>query len=197
MKPTPLHSFQTSTPATSPAQPVDRPGPASTSHSQPAPGQTSTLIPHAGPGTHTLVIAVEIDDAVLIDPSQHHLIIERAHELVCEALADTNGGTTRAQLAAVAIGAIARQHKVLPEEITGRSLSRKITPIRQEAMWMVNRRAGLSLTETGRLFDRDHTTVLHGVRKVEERISEDVQLSSWLERVWQLACGRRSDVWAA
>lgn len=155
-------------------------------------------IPHAGEGTHTLVIALEVDDRLVADHVRHHEIYARVWELTVDALAKgvTTPGPSRPQLATVAIGAVARQHGLLPEELTGRSRARHIIPARQEAMWMVHRRAGLPLTATGDLFDRDHTTVLHGVRRVEQRIREDEQLASWLERVWQLTCqpGRRSDL---
>jgi chromosomal replication initiator protein len=37
------------------------------------------------------------------------------------------------------------------------------------------------LPEIGRKFDRDHTTVMHAVRKVEELIMEDISLAENVE----------------
>ena len=155
-------------------------------------------VPHAGEGTHTIVVALEVNDTFVADHARHHEIYARVWELTVEALAKGTGtaGPSRTQLATVAIGAVARQHGLLPEELTGRSQSRRIIPARQDAMWIVHRRAGLPLTAAGALFGRDHTTVLHGVRRVDDRAAEDGQLAAWLEHVWQLACqpGRRSDL---
>lgn len=56
---------------------------------------------------------------------------------------------------------------------------------RQVAMYLVHVGCGLTLTETGRLFERDRTTVAHGCGVVEDRRDErDLDLAlDWLERV--------------
>lgn len=43
----------------------------------------------------------------------------------------------------------------------------KIALARQAAMYLVHVNLGLSLTETGELFDRDRTTVAHGCHRIE------------------------------
>lgn len=37
---------------------------------------TAATVPHGGPGTHTLVVAVEIDDQVLADPSRWREVLD-------------------------------------------------------------------------------------------------------------------------
>lgn len=67
------------------------------------------------------------------------------------------------------IRAIARSHGVTWKEITSGCRIRHIVAARQTAMYEVRtRRPDLSLPQIGRLFGgRDHTTVLHAIRKIE------------------------------
>lgn len=46
------------------------------------------------------------------------------------------------------------------------------TSVRQYAMWRAYRETGRSLSIIGRVFRRDHTTVINAVRKVEAQPSE-------------------------
>lgn len=49
---------------------------------------------------------------------------------------------------------------------------RPMAHARQEAMWVVmNAYPAMSRVRCGKLFNRDHTTVLHGVRKHEARMA--------------------------
>ena len=41
---------------------------------------------------------------------------------------------------------------------------------RQVAMYLIRTMTNLSLPEIGREFDRDHTTVMHGLKKVEQTL---------------------------
>ena len=45
---------------------------------------------------------------------------------------------------------------------------------RQVAMWLARHATPCSLPEIGRAFDRDHTTVMHAIRQVDERIAADL-----------------------
>ena len=53
----------------------------------------------------------------------------------------------------------------------------EIASARQIAMYLAKQLTSRSLPEIGRKFDRDHTTVMHAVRKVEELILEDASLA--------------------
>lgn len=51
--------------------------------------------------------------------------------------------------------------------------ARNVARPRQIAMYLAKQLTSRSLPEIGRKFDRDHTTVMHAVRKVEELIGQD------------------------
>lgn len=55
------------------------------------------------------------------------------------------------------------------EEILGRGRDFELCHHRQQLMHTVRTQTRLSLTQIGRLFDRDHTTVIHALRQVERR----------------------------
>ena len=53
---------------------------------------------------------------------------------------------------------------------------------RQIAMYLAKQLTSRSLPEIGRRFGgRDHTTVMHGVRKIEELMQKDSQIADDLE----------------
>lgn len=68
----------------------------------------------------------------------------------------------------------AAKHGVTPEEIYSPRRSRHIVRARHEAIWLVaKQRPDLSLPQMGRAFgDRDHTTILHAIRRENERRGE-------------------------
>jgi chromosomal replication initiator protein len=53
------------------------------------------------------------------------------------------------------------------EDLVSKSRSRPLTTARHVAMYLMRECTGLSLIKIGELFERDHTTVLHGVKKIE------------------------------
>ncbi|MCQ3806473.1 MAG: chromosomal replication initiator protein DnaA [Acidimicrobiia bacterium] len=63
------------------------------------------------------------------------------------------------------------------EQITGGSRRRPLVDARQVAMYVVRNMTDLSYPDIGRAFgNRDHTTVMHAVRKVEARMGERQQI---------------------
>jgi chromosomal replication initiator protein len=52
-------------------------------------------------------------------------------------------------------------------DLVSKSRSRPLTTARHVAMYLLREQTGLSLIKIGDLFDRDHTTVMHGIKKVE------------------------------
>jgi chromosomal replication initiator protein len=53
------------------------------------------------------------------------------------------------------------------EDLVSKSRSRPLTTARHIAMYLLRELTGLSLIKIGELFDRDHSTALHGIQKVE------------------------------
>lgn len=56
-------------------------------------------------------------------------------------------------------------------EIAGQVKSRRWVDCRFEIYYRLRRELGLSLMQVGRMLNKDHTSVLHGYRKMEERIA--------------------------
>jgi chromosomal replication initiator protein len=57
-------------------------------------------------------------------------------------------------------------------DLVGKSRSRPLTTARHVAMYLTRECTGLSLLKIGEVFDRDHSTVMHGLRKVEALMKE-------------------------
>jgi len=72
------------------------------------------------------------------------------------------------------IEAVADFYSLSPEDLKGRSRSQKVVRPRQLAMHLARQETKASLPQIGKaLGDRDHTTVLHGVQQVSDRIERD------------------------
>ncbi len=54
-----------------------------------------------------------------------------------------------------------------PADLISKSRSRPLTTARHIAMYLLRELTGLSLIKIGELFERDHTTALHGIKKIE------------------------------
>jgi chromosomal replication initiator protein len=52
-------------------------------------------------------------------------------------------------------------------DLVSKSRSRPMTTARHVAMYLLRELTGLSLIKIGELFERDHTTALHGIKKIE------------------------------
>lgn len=68
------------------------------------------------------------------------------------------------------VAAVARKHGLTLSDIFSDSRKGPINVARQEAMYEVRKNSDLSLKGLGRLFDRNHTTILNGLRKHAERL---------------------------
>ena len=74
----------------------------------------------------------------------------------------------------VIISYICKYFNLEEDVIRGQSRSRDIVNARQIAMYLIRRMTGLSLDVIGKEFDgRDHTTVLHSLRKTEKQMQTD------------------------
>jgi hypothetical protein len=65
-------------------------------------------------------------------------------------------------------------------DILGRNRRPPIAAARHEAVWRVRLATGWSLPRLGRFFKRDHTTVLHSLRKMEKRSARDPELLAYM-----------------
>ena len=86
---------------------------------------------------------------------------------------------------------ICQRFDVKLADLRSKRRSRSISEPRQIIMFLARRLTSLSLDEIGDFFGgRDHSTILYGVRKVEERYAGDPTLAATLERVADRLGGR-------
>lgn len=82
---------------------------------------------------------------------------------------------------------VSQHYDVARNELLSTRRTRKIVRPRQIAMYLAKQLTPRSLPEIGRRFGgRDHTTVLHAVRKVESMKSEDGTLAKEIELLRRL-----------
>ena len=81
------------------------------------------------------------------------------------------------------VAAAAVRFGVAEEELRGAGRRRRVVLARHTAMYLCRTLGGLSLPAIGAELDRDHTTVLHGVRQVQGHLAVDQR---WRDRLARL-----------
>ena len=93
---------------------------------------------------------------------QLRLDLERKHPEI---------GAAHLDSATKIVDVIARQFEITPDDIYGRSKAHTVVEARQKAMLLVRMNTRMSYADIGRMFDRDHTTVMAGVSQAARRWS--------------------------
>ena len=113
-----------------------------------------------------------------------NLSIERVDELLAHLVG--SGEPRRVRIEDIQ-RIVARHYNVSRQELVSNRRTRVIVKPRQIAMYLAKTLTPRSFPENGRRFGgRDHTTVLHAVRKIEELISGDTKLSHEIELLKRL-----------
>ncbi|MBR1841260.1 MAG: chromosomal replication initiator protein DnaA [Alphaproteobacteria bacterium] len=81
---------------------------------------------------------------------------------------------------------VAEYFNISVKEMQSSRRARNVARPRQIAMYLAKQLTSRSLPEIGRKFDRDHTTVMHAVRKVEELIIEDTSMAESVDALRHL-----------
>jgi len=69
---------------------------------------------------------------------------------------------------------VARRWRVRADSLASKRRTKDVTVPRQVAMYLMKETLGMSLARIGELFGgRDHSTVIHSIRKVEEQMEQD------------------------
>jgi len=77
---------------------------------------------------------------------------------------------------------VARQYNVSRADLLSSRRTANVVRPRQVAMYLAKQLTLRSLPEIGRRFGgRDHTTVLHAVRKIENLVNNDTSLAEEIE----------------
>ena len=92
--------------------------------------------------------------------------------------------TTPGSAAKAELRAVSEKTGVPIKAILGRERVANVAAARHEAVWRVHQVTRWSLPRVGRFFgDRDHTTVLNSLRRMEEKAALDPELSAYMTRV--------------
>jgi len=70
------------------------------------------------------------------------------------------------------ISEVARFHNISEDVIRGTQKNKGTAEARQVAMYLIRKMTNLSLPDIGKEFNRDHSTVIHAVRKVENAMND-------------------------
>ena len=82
---------------------------------------------------------------------------------------------------------VAEHYNVRLSDMIGPKRVRTIARPRQIAMYLAKQLTPRSLPEIGRRFGgRDHTTIMHGVRRIEELMAQDSQMAEDLQLLRRL-----------
>ena len=76
-------------------------------------------------------------------------------------------------------------------QLKGKRRTNSVALPRQMAMYLMRRQTTLSLSEIGRFFDRDHTTVIHACEKIERLRATDRQMRDTAERLAEMVQAAR------
>ena len=80
---------------------------------------------------------------------------------------------------------VARYYKIAVDELRGERRVKHVAHARQVAMYLCRTMTQASLPEIGKKFNKDHTTVLMSVRKIEQLKDADEQLKLELGELGQ------------
>jgi chromosomal replication initiator protein len=105
--------------------------------------------------------------------------------LAREALGESSGGGGVSQVTLQhIIDAVTRFYNVKLSDLQSKRRHKSITEPRQICMWLARKRTRFSLEEIGGYFGgRDHTTVMHSIRTVEDRSRLDQNLAQALAQL--------------
>jgi len=108
------------------------------------------------------------------------------HEITLELTQDCLADVLRASERKISVEEIQRQvadhYNIRLSDMIGPKRLRAFARPRQVAMYLCKQMTSRSLPEIGRRFGgRDHTTVMHGVKRIDELQVQDAQISEDLE----------------
>jgi chromosomal replication initiator protein len=85
---------------------------------------------------------------------------------------------------------VARRWRVRPEALASKRRTKDLTVPRQVAMYLIKETLGTSLVRIGEMFGgRDHSTVIHSIRKVEEEMARDPEFRKRVDEAREEARG--------
>lgn len=89
--------------------------------------------------------------------------------------------------------AVAGQYRVDVSDLKGKCRSQDIVLPRQVAMYLIRQLTECSLPSIGKAFGRDHSTVLHACKKIEEKLTADRAFAALMEELCRRISNRKVD----
>ncbi len=115
--------------------------------------------------------------------------LELTPETVVKILGDNFKKQKTAATPKKIIQTVCTYYALKPKDLTGKKRSKEIVRPRQVAMYLLKNLTELPLTQIGELLGgRDHTTVIHGVGKIEKLLEENIQIREQVGVVKQQIC---------
>lgn len=81
------------------------------------------------------------------------------------------------------LSVVCDQYLVTRKDLTGRSRARELVMPRQIAMYFIKQFTKLSLSDIGRIMNRDHATVLYSIRKVKDFIEIEPETAEAVNQI--------------
>lgn len=80
---------------------------------------------------------------------------------------------------------VARFYEITLTDMLSSRRKREVCRPRQVAMYFAHKLLPISYPDLGRRFNRDHTTAIYAVGKVEELIDQDEEFAADIETLWE------------
>lgn len=83
----------------------------------------------------------------------------------------------------IILEATAAFYNVSIKDILGDRQTHRVAAPRHVVMWLCRKHAKMGVEDLGRIFQRDHSTVVIAVRKMEERLQQDQSLRHAIQKI--------------
>ena len=90
------------------------------------------------------------------------------------------------------VDTVADKFKISPKDIVSTNRSRNIANPRQIAMYLCKKFTNLSVTDIGRQMNKDHSTVLHGINKIESELKSEPLLQNDIDQLSNIILPREN-----
>ncbi|OGN71675.1 MAG: chromosomal replication initiator protein DnaA [Chlamydiae bacterium RIFCSPLOWO2_02_FULL_49_12] len=147
----------------------------------PLPDEIADLLLSSFPNVESLLVA--FDALILRSEEQQKSFQDResAERLLKDLLAQENEKRLTPEKIIISV---AHAFDLQKEELMGRAQTKECSLPRQLAMYLCRKELKRSFKEIGRIFHRDHSTVISGIRKIQKKLDkQDAFLSTSLSQV--------------
>ncbi|MDR0819309.1 MAG: chromosomal replication initiator protein DnaA [Oscillospiraceae bacterium] len=129
---------------------------------------------------------VRLIEGVLKKISAYHELINSNDELDQQAIEDITRDIilkAKKYTPEQIIERVGLHYSIQPEQIVGPNRERNVLSARQVSMYLIRQLTDLTLFDNGKLFGRDHSTVIHAIKKIEDKIEIDPQLADTIRDI--------------